>query len=107
MALADPSREDTFTPRYREIERAMRQRLAKLSPGAELPSDAELCQEFGVSRMTARHAMNRLVQEGLLSEVEDWRVPPLLHLTVILPFDAWMLSICGAVGVPEAAGATS
>jgi GntR family transcriptional regulator len=66
MALADPSREDTFTPRYREIERAMRQRLAKLSPGAELPSDAELCQEFGVSRMTARHAMNRLVQEGLL-----------------------------------------
>ena len=66
MALADPSGEDTFEPRYREIERAVRQRLAKLSPGDELPSDAQLCQEFGVSRMTARHAMNRLVQEGLL-----------------------------------------
>ena len=67
MALADQvAREDTFTPRYREIERAMRQRLAKLTPGAALPSDAELCEEFGVSRMTARHAMNRLVQEGLL-----------------------------------------
>ena len=66
MALVDPSGADAFTPRYREIEQAMRQRLAKLKPGAELPSDAELCEEFGVSRMTARHAMNRLVQEGLL-----------------------------------------
>jgi GntR family transcriptional regulator len=66
VAGADAQREETFTPRYREIERAMRRRLAKLSPGDELPSDAELCQEFGVSRMTARHAMNRLVQEGLL-----------------------------------------
>src|SRR3989442_1029469 len=66
MALAGAASDDAFTPRYREIERAMRQRLAKLAPGAELPSDAELCEEFGVSRMTARHAMHRLVQEGLL-----------------------------------------
>src|SRR5206468_6928445 len=66
MVMADLSGAETFTPRYREIEQAMRQRLAKLAPGAELPSDAELCEEFGVSRMTARHAMHRLVQEGLL-----------------------------------------
>ena len=62
-------REETFTPRYRAIERSIRQRLAKLSPGAELPTDAELCAEFGVSRMTARHAMNRLIQEGLLYRI--------------------------------------
>ena len=66
MAVADTARDDSFTPRYRAIERAMRQRLAKLAPGAELPSDAELCEEFGVSRMTARHAMHHLAQEGLL-----------------------------------------
>ena len=66
MAQAQASHLETFTPRYREIEQAIRERLAKLRPGAELPSDAELCAEFGVSRMTARHAMNRLVQEGLL-----------------------------------------
>jgi len=47
----------------------MRQRLAKLMPGAELPSDAELCEEFGVSRMTARHAMNRLAGDGLVFRV--------------------------------------
>src|SRR5438552_9282365 len=69
MVLADPSREDTYRPRYREIEHSIRQRLARLKPGAELPSDAQLCKEFGVSRMTARHAMNRLLQEGLVFRV--------------------------------------
>ncbi len=67
--VADVSREDTFRPRYREIEQAIRQRLARLKPGAELPSDAQLCKEFGVSRMTARHAMHRLLQEGLVFRV--------------------------------------
>ena len=67
--MVGASREDTFTPRYREIEQAIRQRLSKLTPGAELPSDAELCEEFGVSRMTARHAMHRLAQEGLVFRV--------------------------------------
>src|SRR5205807_1635447 len=69
MVMADLSGAETFTPRYREIEQAMRQRLAKLMPGAELPSDAELCAEFGVSRMTARHAMNRLAGDGLVFRV--------------------------------------
>lgn len=68
MAVAGVS-QDSFTPRYRTIEHAIRQRLAKLTPGAELPSDAELCDEFGVSRMTARHAMNRLIQEGLVYRI--------------------------------------
>ena len=67
--MAVPSGEDTFKPRYREIEQAVRQRLARLKPGAELPSEAQLCEEFGVSRMTARQAMNRLAQEGLVSRV--------------------------------------
>jgi GntR family transcriptional regulator len=66
MVLAEPSREETFRPRYREIEHAIRQRLARLKPGAELPSEAQLCDEFGVSRMTARHAIDRLAQEGLV-----------------------------------------
>src|SRR5690349_15078228 len=69
MAVIGARGEDTFTPRYRTIERAIRQRLAKLTPGAELPSDAELCEEFDVSRMTARHAMNRLIQEGLVYRI--------------------------------------
>lgn len=69
MAVLGARDEETFTPRYRAIEQAIRQRLAKLKPGSELPTDAALCQEFGVSRMTARHAMNRLAQEGLVYRV--------------------------------------
>lgn len=55
-----------FVPRYYEIEQALRVRVAGLEPDAPLSSDAQLCQEFGVSRMTARNAVQRLVQDGLV-----------------------------------------
>lgn len=60
---------DRFVPRYYAIEQALRARVAKLAPGDPLPSDAELCEEFGVSRMTARNAMARLVQEGIVRRI--------------------------------------
>lgn len=56
-----------YLPRYREIEQALRARIATLQPGDPLPSDATLCREFGVSRMTARNAVQRLAEEGLVS----------------------------------------
>jgi GntR family transcriptional regulator len=55
-----------FVPRYFAIEQALRLRITALEPHAPLPSDSQLCEEFGVSRMTARGAMQRLVQEGLV-----------------------------------------
>jgi GntR family transcriptional regulator len=58
-----------FVPRYYEIEQALRRRLATLRPGDPMPSDAELVEEFGVSRMTARNAMQKLVQEGIVQRV--------------------------------------
>ncbi|MBP1705726.1 MAG: putative GntR-family transcriptional regulator [Chloroflexi bacterium] len=57
---------DPRLPRFREIEAALRARIAALRPGDPLPSDAALCREFGVSRMTARNAMQRLVDDGLV-----------------------------------------
>lgn len=53
-------------PHYRQIEQALRERISTLRPGERLPSDAELCAEFGVSRMTARNAMQRLAEDGLI-----------------------------------------
>jgi GntR family transcriptional regulator len=53
-------------PQYRQIEQALRERISSLQPGERVPSDAELCLEFGVSRMTARHAMERLAEDGLV-----------------------------------------
>ena len=58
-----------WTPQYRRIEQALRARLAIMSPGDRLPSDADLCREFGVSRMTARNAVQRLAEDGLVERV--------------------------------------
>jgi GntR family transcriptional regulator len=55
-----------YRPHYRQIEQALRERIARLPPGERLPSDAELCAQFGVSRMTARNAMERLAVDGLI-----------------------------------------
>jgi GntR family transcriptional regulator len=55
-----------YQPQYRQIEQALRERIAALPPGAKLPSDTDLCEEFGVSRMTARNAMERLAADGLI-----------------------------------------
>jgi GntR family transcriptional regulator len=58
-----------FVPRYFEIEQSLRERTAALQPHSPLPSEAQLCDEFGVSRMTARAAVQRLVQDGLVYRV--------------------------------------
>ena len=56
----------SYQPHYRQIEQALRERIAAMRPGERLPSDADLCAEFGVSRMTARNAVERLAADGLV-----------------------------------------
>jgi GntR family transcriptional regulator len=58
--------EARYEPRYRQIEQALRERVSSLRAGERLPSDAELCAQFNVSRMTARNAMQRLADDGLI-----------------------------------------
>jgi GntR family transcriptional regulator len=52
--------------RYREIERYLRTRVEGARPGAPLPSEAELCERFSVSRMTVRQALQELTNDGLV-----------------------------------------
>jgi GntR family transcriptional regulator len=54
------------TPRYREIAEYLRRLIAASRPGDRLPSEAELCDRFGVSRMTVRQALSVLANEHLL-----------------------------------------
>jgi GntR family transcriptional regulator len=56
-----------YVPHHRRIEQVLRERITAMRPGDRLPSDAELVAEFGVSRMTARNAMQRLAEEGLVA----------------------------------------
>jgi GntR family transcriptional regulator len=64
-----PSDVRRFIPRYHEIEQALRAQIATLQPDDPLPSDSQLCTQFGVSRMTARNAVARLAQEGIVYRV--------------------------------------
>ena len=56
----------TRRPRYEEIAAYLRQLAMETEPDGRMPSDAELCERFGVSRMTARQAVQQVVNEGLL-----------------------------------------
>ena len=53
---------------YQQVSLDLMDRLASdgLQKGAMLPSEAELCEQYGVSRITIRAAIAQLVERGLL-----------------------------------------
>lgn len=53
-------------PRYEEIADYLRTLAESAQADDRMPSDAELCEKFGVSRMTARQAVQTVVNEGLV-----------------------------------------
>jgi len=56
------------TPKYHRLAQWLRQQIQEgtLQPGDQLPTEAELCARFGVSRGTVRQAIQMLVQEGMV-----------------------------------------
>lgn len=50
--------------RYVEISEWLAERCAELAPGSPVPSEAQLAEMFGVSRMTARHALETVRASG-------------------------------------------
>jgi GntR family transcriptional regulator len=59
-------------PIYLQLEGLIRDKLAngEWPPGAMLPSERQLCETYGIARMTVRQAISKLVAEGLLSRVQ-------------------------------------
>lgn len=53
---------------YARIEQELRQEIESGSypPGSHLPGEHALCERFGVSRFTIRHAIRKLGDEGLV-----------------------------------------
>ncbi len=54
-------------PRYYQLKEIMRERVQsdEWKPGDLIPSERELSEKYGISRMTARQAITELVNEGL------------------------------------------
>jgi GntR family transcriptional regulator len=58
---------DIATPLYVQLEKRLIERLKnEWKPGKQIPTESELCSQYGVSRITMRHAIARLVNRGLL-----------------------------------------
>ncbi|MBN6052638.1 GntR family transcriptional regulator [Nonomuraea sp. RK-328] len=68
MARIDP---DSPVPKYFQLREILLDLIDsdELSIGAAIPSERELCQRFGLSRMTVRQAVDHLVSEGRLHRV--------------------------------------
>jgi GntR family transcriptional regulator len=101
-----------MTARYREIAGALQERIAtgEFDVGHLLPTEAELCEEFGASRFTVREGLRRLEDAGLVARRQGSgtrvvsRVPPLRYAaslsneadvlrytaqTVLVPITPW------------------
>ena len=58
--------ENNILPKYYRLKQSLRQKISEMEAGSLLPSEAELCKAFGVSRTTVRKALTDLNQEGLI-----------------------------------------
>jgi GntR family transcriptional regulator len=60
--------EDSIIPLYVQLSQLLRRQIVsgRYAPGDQLPTGRELCEMYDVSTITARQAVLRLVQEGLL-----------------------------------------
>lgn len=60
---------DSFEPPYHQLAAILRGQISsgRLRPGDRLPSEVQLCEQYEVSPMTVRRALNALLDDGLVS----------------------------------------
>jgi len=63
---------DSFEPAYLQLANILRRQIAAglLRPGAQLPSEAQLVQRYGISPMTVRRSINLLADQGVVSTAQ-------------------------------------
>lgn len=83
---------NSFTPLYLQIEQQLTEKISAgdIKPGDPIPTEAALCEIYGVSRMTARKAVDYLVRQGRVARFRGrgtFVVQPLTRQKIILPLD--------------------
>jgi GntR family transcriptional regulator len=83
---------DRFEPLYYQLAAILRRQIAAgaLRPGDQIPSEAQLCEQYEVSPMTARRALTVLLDEGLATAARGRGtfVKPLTMTTAMFSLDA-------------------
>ncbi len=71
MAEGSGTKQGRGAPAYRRLYRELRDALegGEFREGRRMPTEAELCRRYGVSRHTVRQAFQDLVSEGLVYRV--------------------------------------
>lgn len=62
------TREDEGTPLYLQLARSLREHISSggIDPGSALPSERDLSEMAGLSRVTIRKGIEQLIEEGVL-----------------------------------------
>lgn len=62
------TKSDEGTPLYMQLARNLREQISNgmLHPGSAVPSERELCEMAGLSRVTVRKGIGQLIDEGML-----------------------------------------
>ncbi|MCD5408232.1 extracellular solute-binding protein [Candidatus Bipolaricaulota bacterium] len=99
---------ESTVPLYRQLKEILKEaiRRGEFRPGDRLPTEMELCETFGVSRITVRQALNELANEGFLYRqqgsgtfVND-RIPSKIEtLRIIVPEESWITPLKKAVRI--------
>ena len=98
----------TNVPLYRQVAEVLRERIERgvFRPGEKIPTEYDLCDEFGVSRISIRHALSELVHEGLLHRrqgsgtyVEEKQRLGEQRITALVTEDPWIAPLEAAATV--------
>ncbi|MEC5320563.1 GntR family transcriptional regulator [Brenneria populi subsp. brevivirga] len=87
----------SLIPFYLQIEQILSRQIREntLKPGDPLPTEAEMCQQYQVSRMTARKAVDYLVRQGLVERFRGrgtFVARPDTRVKIRLPLDQHLTS---------------
>jgi GntR family transcriptional regulator len=70
VMMNNPKAIDVSPPKYSQLRQILREQIRSWAAHTAIPSEAELCRDYAVSRTTVRKALDQLIHEGLLYRIQ-------------------------------------